>query len=161
LIQGFLRAHVQEYEARTEGFPIEPGQGSSEGADEAGRRTKLSRATELIARLKSRGKLNQVIYNALLNALFSTREFESGLEVFKLMKLELDAPKNAHPHRPGIELYGNGLVDSYGIIFRRLIQFGQLELFHSVYTQFYRNENFAFVPLWIEKLIDRFENSRS
>ncbi|EFP89853.1 uncharacterized protein PGTG_15809 [Puccinia graminis f. sp. tritici CRL 75-36-700-3] len=101
LPEGFLRAHVQEYKARTEGFPIEPRRGSLEGANEVGRRTKLSRATELIARLKSRGKLNQVIYNALLNALFSTREFESGLEVFKLMKLELDSSQNAHP---GIEL---------------------------------------------------------
>ncbi|KAA1116655.1 hypothetical protein PGT21_021620 [Puccinia graminis f. sp. tritici] len=99
--EGFLRAHVQEYKARTEGFPIEPRRGSLEGANEVGRRTKLSRVTELIARLKSRGKLNQVIYNALLNALFSTREFESGLEVFKLMKLELDSSQNAHP---GIEL---------------------------------------------------------
>ncbi|KAA1134780.1 hypothetical protein PGTUg99_007585 [Puccinia graminis f. sp. tritici] len=47
LNHGFLPAHVQEYEARTEGFRIEPGRGSSEGANEAGRGTKLSWATEL------------------------------------------------------------------------------------------------------------------
>ncbi|OAV98991.1 hypothetical protein PTTG_02457 [Puccinia triticina 1-1 BBBD Race 1] len=162
LIQGFLRAHIQEYEARTDGFhqpSSSAGGGGTHGAEGEGR--KLVRATELIGRLKERGKLNQVVYNALLNALFSTRQFESGVQVFKVMRAEL-----AHSSSPGskkkegIELYGNGLIDSYGIMFRRLIQFGQLDLFHTLYYHHFRNEMFTFVPLWIEKLIDRFENSK-
>lgn len=152
LIQGFLRAHIQEYEAMKEA-----GEGGEEGQQAAGvsgSGKKLDVATELISRLKRRGgKLNQVIYNALLNALFSTGQFESGMQVFKLMKHELllQSP---------LQLYGNGLIDTYGIMFRRLIQFGQLHLFHTLYHDYFRNENFPYIPQWIQNFIHKFENSQ-
>jgi len=153
LIQGFLRAHIQEYEVIKEAG----GGGGEEGhqvAGVTGNGKKLEVATELISRLKRRGgKLNQVIYNALLNALFSTGQFESGMQVFKLMKHELLLPSP-------LQLYGNGLIDSYGIIFRRLIQFGHLHLFHTLYHDYFRHEHFPFIPHWIQKSIHKFENSQ-
>ncbi|PLW14925.1 hypothetical protein PCANC_14790 [Puccinia coronata f. sp. avenae] len=159
LIQGFLRAHIQEHEASSGGMTSGQPAGEVSGSS-----SKLEMATELISRLKRRGgKLNQVIYNALLNALFSTGQYASGVEVFKLMKAELHHPHpHAHTHSnapPPIQLYGNGLVDSYGIIFRRLIQFGQLDLFRHIYHDFFCHEHFSYVPPWIQKFIDRFENS--
>lgn len=161
LIQGFLRAHIQEYESATQGVHLQ--------TEVSGTKSKLQRATGLISKLKSRisglnansspnrGQLNQVIYNSLLNALFSTREFETGFEVFKLMKSEYD---DGHHQGSGLDLYGNGFIDTYGIIFRRLIQFGQFDLFRIIYYEYFLNEKFTFIPYWIEKSIDRFEKSQ-
>ncbi|KAI7957861.1 hypothetical protein MJO29_006078 [Puccinia striiformis f. sp. tritici] len=164
LIQGFLRAHIQEYESTNAGFQTNNNSqtnhlSTSTKQPESRPQTKLEIATDLIGRLKNRGgRLNQVIYNSLLNALFSTGQFDSGLQVFKLMKSELKSNPNG---TGGFELYGNGWIDSYGIIFRRLIQFGNLDLFHIIYFHHFKFEMFTFVPNWIEKLIDRFEKSRS
>ncbi|KAI8446773.1 hypothetical protein BY996DRAFT_7784455 [Phakopsora pachyrhizi] len=207
LIQALLRNHTKEYTSQNPSLipsPIPNGNSSNlNAASTASSGTtamtteSLTLAISLIDRLKSRDfSINQVIYNALINTMMITGQIPRAIQILKILRDDhhrrrlrrlqrslgyKEKLSKGDDDRGGCDYYyGNGLMDSYGIVLRRLIEFGQLDLAREVCKDFrveflgnqFRghgdpNKNVGddddgsggYVPDWIRKYIELIERS--